>query len=186
MELGLPQNDRIILYASRLEQAKGLSYLLAAFKRVTRRRSDCLLVLVGDGSYRKLLEQETADLGLQDQVLFAGLRPHEEMVQWICACNLVVHPSLSEGSPLPVYEGLACGRPVIASRVGGIPELITSDNYGLLVPPANAEVLAESLLLGLEMAWDSQLIRNYGVRHSWSAVADRLLDLYEEVLQGEQ
>ena len=84
--------------------------------------SRCLLILLGEGSFRRQLTQHIADLNLEPGVIMAGLRPHAEIAKWMGACDLVVHPSLSEGSPLPVYEALACGRPVVASRVGGIPE----------------------------------------------------------------
>jgi teichuronic acid biosynthesis glycosyltransferase TuaC len=184
-ELGLPQDEKILVYASRLDKAKGLSYLLLAFKTVTERRGDSLLVLVGDGPYKHHLEQEIAELGLQGYVLLPGLRPHAEVARWISAGDLVVQPSLNEGSPLPVYEALACGRPMIASRVGGIPELIISDDYGLLGPPADPEALAEALLRGLRKEWDTERIRSHSEKYTWGHVADQLISLYEEILAGQ-
>jgi glycosyltransferase involved in cell wall biosynthesis len=183
-ELGLPQDRKILVYASRLDEAKGLSHLLAALKKVVSRNSQCLLVLVGDGPYLQHLEQEATQLGLQDDVIFAGARPHAEIVRWMSASDLVVQPSLSEGSPLSAYEALACGRPMIASRVGGIPELIVSDDYGLLVPPADPEALAEALLSGLRKEWDVERIRSHGQQYTWGHVADQLITLYEEILAG--
>jgi teichuronic acid biosynthesis glycosyltransferase TuaC len=183
-ELGLPKDRKILVYASRLDEAKGLSYLLAALKKVLKHNNQGLLVLVGDGPYRQRVEQEAKELGLQDDVILAGPRPHAEIVKWMCACDLVVQPSLTEGSPLSVYEALACGRPMIASRVGGIPELITGDDYGLLVPPADAEALAEALLSGFRKEWDAARIRSHGQEYTWGHVADQLISLYEEVLAG--
>jgi len=185
-KLGLANDKKIIVYVSRLDNMKGLSYLLPAFRTVTEHKGDCLLALVGEGPYRARLEQQVAQLGLGESVIFAGFRPHSEIPMWINACDLVVHPSLLEGSPLPIYETLACGKPVVASRVGGIPEVITSDAYGLLVPPASSEALAESLSRALEKTWNSRLIRSYGVQYSWTAVAERLLNAYRQVLQEEQ
>jgi len=184
-ELGLPQDGQILVYASRFDEVKGLSYLLLAFKMVQKCRGDCLLVLIGDGPYRQHLEREVAGLGLQDNVYFAGLRPHAEIAKWMGACDLVVQPSLNEGSPLPVYEALACGRPMIASGVGGIPELITSDDYGLLVPPADPQALGEALLCGLRKEWDSERIRSHSEKYTWGHVADQLIRLYEEVLASQ-
>jgi teichuronic acid biosynthesis glycosyltransferase TuaC len=181
-ELGLPHDGDVLLYASRLDEAKGLSYLLAALKIVLSHNSHCLLVLVGDGSYREHLTREIAELGLRNNVRLAGLRPHNEIPKWMSASDLVVQPSLNEGSPLPVYEAFACGRPVIASRVGGIPELIISDDYGLLVPPARPEALADALLYGLRKEWDMERIRRYGEKYTWEHVVDRLISLYETVL----
>lgn len=181
-ELGLPQDARILVFASRLDGAKGLSHLLAALRRMLSRGKHCLLVLLGEGPYREHLEQQANQLGLQDCLIFAGLRPHAEVARWMSACDLVVQPSLNEGSPLPVYEALACGRPVVASRVGGIPELIVSDDYGLLVPPADPEALGDALLCGLEKVWDTERIERHGQRYTWGRVADQLIGLYEEVL----
>jgi len=186
VELGLPQDRKILVYASRLDQAKGLSYLLAALRRVLSRGSHCLLILLGEGPYREHLEQQANQLGLQDHVIFAGLRPPVEVVKWMSACDLVVQPSLTEGSPLPLYEAMACGRPVIASRVGGIPELIVSDDYGLLVPPADPEALGDALLCGLEKVWDTKRIERHGQRYTWGHVADQLIGLYEEVLASHE
>jgi teichuronic acid biosynthesis glycosyltransferase TuaC len=180
-ELGLPQDGKILVYASRLDKAKGLSYLLMAFKRVLSHESNCLLVLVGDGPYRARLNQEIAELGLGNNVRFAGLTPHNEIPKWMSACDLVVQPSLNEGSPMPVYEALACGRPMIASRVGGIPELITNDDYGLLVPPADPVALGEALLYGLRKEWDTGRIRSHSQKYTWGHVADQLIDLYESL-----
>jgi glycosyltransferase involved in cell wall biosynthesis len=183
-ELGLPQDKRIIVYTSRLSEEKGISFLLAAFKTVIEREDSCLLILVGGGHYRQYLEMEIAKLGLSDHTIFTGHRPHAEVTKWMNAGDLVVLPSLTEGSPLPVYEALACGRPTVASRVGGIPEIISSEDYGLLVPPANSEALADALFCGLYKEWNSQQIREYSTRYSWASVANQLADLYGELLNG--
>jgi teichuronic acid biosynthesis glycosyltransferase TuaC len=181
-ELALPQDKKILVFASRLDQSKGLSDLLAAHRTVLSHGKHCLLVLLGEGPYREHLERQANQLGLEDWVIFAGHKPHAEVAKWISACDLVVQPSVTEGSPLPVYEALVCGRPVIASRVGGIPELIVSDDYGLLVPPADPEALGDALLCGLEKAWDTEQIRRHGRQYTWGRVSDQLISLYEKVL----
>ncbi len=178
-KMGLPQDKKIFLYASRLDEAKGLSTLLLALKRVLRHNDECLLVLAGEGPYRSRLNEQVAELELEGNVHFAGLRPHDEIPTWMSASNLVVLPSLNEGSPLPVYEALACGRPVIASQVGGIPELLVEEDYGLLVPPADPEALSDALLSGLRKEWDVKRIRRHGEQFSWAHVADRLIGVYD-------
>jgi glycosyltransferase involved in cell wall biosynthesis len=183
-ELGLPQDKRIIVYASRLAAAKGLSDLLVAFQMVLECRSDCLLILVGDGPYRQPLVRQVTELGLEDHVLLVGRKPYAEVAKWMNAGDVIVHPSLHEGSPLPIYEALACGKPVVASRVGGIPEIITSDAYGLLVPPSNPEALANALLCGLQKGWSPQQIRQHSTSYSWANVAHQLVGLYSEILNG--
>ncbi len=184
-ELDLPQDRPIIVYASRIEEAKGLSFLLTAQKTLVARGSDSLLVLVGDGQYRETLIKKITELELGSNVLLAGRKPHAEVAKWINASDLVVLPSLSEGSPLVVYEALACGRPVVASQVGGIPEIIPHEDYGLLVPPGDAEALTEALIHGLEKEWNVRQIREYGAKYSWTNVAGQLTSLYKELLNGQ-
>jgi glycosyltransferase involved in cell wall biosynthesis len=184
--LGVPDRVKMLVYLSRLDEMKGLSHIVSAFKTVMGSGVDGRLYLVGEGPFRRHLEEQVTQLGLEQRVILAGLRPHSEIPLWIQACDLVVHPSLSEGSPLPIYEALACGRPLVASRVGGIPELITGDDYGLLVPPGDTRALAAALNKGLEKTWDRQAIRSYGVQYSWARVADRLIDLYRATLEKRQ
>jgi glycosyltransferase involved in cell wall biosynthesis len=184
-ELGLPRGGKMLLFASRLDEDKGLSYLLAALKEVLSRGSHCLLAVLGAGPYQQLLEREVAELGLKDAVILAGPRPHTEIATWMSACDLLVLPSLHEGSPLPIYEALACGRPVVATHVGGIPELITGDDYGLLVPPAEPAALAGALLAALCKEWDSERIREHGQQYTWGHVAEQVMQVYRETLGGE-
>jgi glycosyltransferase involved in cell wall biosynthesis len=183
-EMELPHDAHIIVYASRLDKVKGLTFLLSALKTVVERVDDCLLVLAGEGDHREQLLLEVSALGLQEHVMAIGRRPHQEIAKWMNAGDLVVLPSLTEGSPLPVYEAMACGKPIIASRVGGIPEIITSDDYGLLVPPADPEALAEALDVGLCKVWDPQKIRQHSVTYSWDSVATQLMGVYSDVSNG--
>lgn len=184
-QLGLAQEARILLFASRLVADKGLSHLLVALQEVLRHDERCLLAVLGAGPYRQRLEREIAELGLHNHVIIAGQRPHAEIATWMSASDLLVQPSLDEGSPLPVYEALACGRPVIASRVGGIPEMITADDYGLLVPPADPDSLAAALLSGLRKKWDANRISKYGQQYTWGRVADQLMQVYRNTLAEE-
>jgi len=84
---------------------------------------------------------------------------------------------------LPIYEALACGKPMVASNVGGIPELISNQDYALLVPPADTDALARALFNGLHKAWSPKKLRAHGKNYAWENVADQLLKLYTEVLE---
>jgi glycosyltransferase involved in cell wall biosynthesis len=183
-ELGLTGDGPLLVYASRLDEAKGLSHLLVALRRVLNRLPDCRLAIIGEGPHRRQLEREVDEMELRHAVLFAGFHPHSDVALWMNASDLVVHPSLSEGSPLPIYEAMACGRPSVATNVGGIPEIVTSDDFGLLVPPADPAALADALLDGIAREWDRDRIRSRGASHTWGHVADQLLDVYRKVLQG--
>jgi glycosyltransferase involved in cell wall biosynthesis len=102
--------------------------------------------MVGSGAGLADCQALAGELGVD--VSFAGAKPHDDIPQWIAACDVFVLPSWNEGTPNVVLEALACGRRVVATRVGGTPDVITSDTLGLLVPPRDPHALA----LGIETA----------------------------------
>jgi len=103
-----------------------------------------------------------------------------EVAQWINAANLVCLPSHSEGCPNTIIESLACGRPVVATTVGGIPELVHDDN-GILVPPGDVLALTQALNIALDTKWDSAAI-SHGCHRTWHEVAQETLSICEGVL----
>jgi glycosyltransferase involved in cell wall biosynthesis len=86
---------------------------------------------------------------------------HDEIPVWMDACDVFVLPSLNEGSPIVMFESLGFGKPFVGTKVGGIPEIITSEDYGLLCEPANQKELAEKILAALDKEWDDEKIRKY-------------------------
>src|SRR6185312_4813168 len=96
---------------------------------------------------------------LGQHVYFCGRRPHAEIPHWIGASNVFCLPSRREGCPNVVLEALSCGRPVVASRVGGVPELLSGEN-GMLVPAGNATALAKQLHAALDRDWEPAALRN--------------------------
>ena len=115
-----------------------------AFARVTN-EVGVPLTLVGDGPLRAQLVSLAAALGIADQVHFAGVQRREEVAERMSRAVAVLLPSLSEGWGVVIAESLACGTPVVASRVGGIPEIIGSDAAGILVAPGDEDALAAAL-----------------------------------------
>jgi teichuronic acid biosynthesis glycosyltransferase TuaC len=181
--LGLPVNKRIILTVGHLRKVKGHEYLIEAMKKIVKKRGDILCIIVGDGSLRGKLEKQIKKLNLGDYVKLVGAKPHDEIPYWMNACDIFVLPSLSEGNPTVMFEVLACGKPFVGTKVGGIPEIITSEDYGLLCEPANPEDLAENILVALEKEWDSEKIRKYAEQFSWENIAKKIVGVYEEVLE---
>ena len=165
---------RWMLYVGRLEQAKGVLDLLEAFSLLARRRNDIRLVLVGDGSARGALARAAAD-DLGDRVLVAGPRPHDEVPRWMAACDALVLPSWAEGTPNVILEALACGRRVVATRVGGAPDLVTGPELGELVPPRQPALLAEALGRAADNPYSPDDVARIGARGSWGESA-RLLE----------
>ncbi len=138
--LGL-NGARSILYVGRLEREKGVLDLVRAFAQLSSGRAGLELVLVGDGAARG--ECEAAAHGLPVRVL--GARPLAEVPRWMAAADLVTLPSWHEGLPNVLLEAQACGRPIVATRVGGIPEVVRSPSLGELVAPRDPPALAAAL-----------------------------------------
>ena len=134
----------MLLYCGRIEREKGVMDLIAAFASIASRAPDLSLVLLGEG--RALAEAKTLAAPLGDRILFLGARPLAEVPLWMAASTLLTLPSHAEGSPNVIREALACGRPVVGTAVGGIPELLDSPELGAMVPARDPARLGEALL----------------------------------------
>jgi len=142
LELGLPPDALVCGAVSRLDPVKGIDDLILAFAQVEATRA-AYLVIVGEGPERQRLEKIVQDIGVSDRIIWAGYRagvPH-----LLPAFDIFVQPSMHEGLPNTVLEAMAAGLPVIATGVGGTPELVVNGKTGLLVPPANPAALADAI-----------------------------------------
>lgn len=174
--VGWRSGGRMALYCGRLVREKGIFELLDAFARIAAAEPDLSLVLLGDGPARAEAESVARPLG--DRVRFLGARPLAEVPVWMSASSLVTLPSHNEGSPNVVREALACGRPVVATAIGGIPELITSPRFGELVPVRDPAALARALALVAGRPSDGAAIAA-ACGGSWDDSAAALLSVLE-------
>jgi glycosyltransferase involved in cell wall biosynthesis len=140
----LPENALTIGSIGRLEPASGLPILLQAAAIVTRQLPQARFVILGEGPLRPVLEAQRNRLALQEYVIFAG--DACDMPRTLAALDVVAFASLWEALPTGLLEALAMARPVVATRVGSIPEVITDGHNGLLVPPNHPQQLADRLL----------------------------------------
>lgn len=177
---GLVDDKRYLLTVSRLSNEKGLEHLLRAFRSV--RCTGTRLVIIGEGPLKTKLITLAAELGIEGRVHFLGVLGHADICAWYNAADLFCLPSLWEGCPNVVIEALACGTPVVASRVGGIPDLIPCDDYGSLVPPGEVDALTAALDRALETNWNRRNISQFGSANSWADVADKVISVFEGVL----
>ena len=155
----------MVLYCGRIEREKGVIDLLAAFSSIAARAPDLSLALLGEG--RAMAEAKAMAEPLGERVVFRGARPLAEVPQWMAASTLVTLPSHAEGSPNVIREALACGRPVVGTSVGGIPELLNSANaspsghateLGAMVPARDPVALGEALLEVASRQFDPKVI----------------------------
>jgi glycosyltransferase involved in cell wall biosynthesis len=143
-EYGLSEASQIVGVVARLEHEKGHPTLLDAWPRVVRRVPNARLLVVGEGSRREELEAQAAALGIAGTVVFTGRR--DDVPAVTAALDVAVLPSYREAQGLTILEAMALSRPVVASAVGGIPEVIENGRTGLLVPPHDPDALAAAII----------------------------------------
>jgi glycosyltransferase involved in cell wall biosynthesis len=141
--LGLAPHCRILGTMGRMKTQKGQAFLLEAFAGLRRRMDDLRLLIVGDGPLRPDLEQRAKDLGIDKEVRFAGSR--RDIYPFLSIMDLFVLPSLWEGMGTAIVEAMAAGRPVVASDIPPLREIIPSSELGLLVPPGDAKALERAV-----------------------------------------
>ena len=129
------------------------------------------LALVGSGPLQARLERRILADGMARSVRLPGEAPHEVIPRWMQAADVVVLPSEAEGMPNVVREALACGRPVVATPVGDVPRVLSSD-AGVLVPPGNPAALADALATVLARPWDPDKIRALVSDMTWERNAE--------------
>ncbi len=100
------------------------------------------------------------------------------------AADALVLPSLNEGMPLTVLEGFAAGKPVVGSRVGGVPEVVPDERYGLLVPPGDPDALTAALAAAMDRSWDAAALRAWAQLFAWPAVVEQIRAVYAELVPG--
>jgi glycosyltransferase involved in cell wall biosynthesis len=146
--IGAPAAAPLLGAVSRLVPIKGLHHLLAAMPEILRRLPAARLVIAGDGEERAALEAQAAAVGMIPRVHFLGFRT--DVAAILSALDVFVLPSLNEGLGKALVEAMALGVPVVATRVGGVPEVVEDGRQGILVPPADPAALAKAIVALLE------------------------------------
>ncbi len=167
---------RWIVFCGRLEAAKGFVELLTAAKRILESRNDVAFAFLGDGALKK--EADALAERHPDRVRVPGAVPLSEVAEWHGASSLFCLPSYNEGTPNVVLEALASGRPVVATNVGGIPDVVRDGENGFLVPPRDAEALERALIRAIDREWNSKAVAATGPI-SWQESASALYDVLE-------
>jgi glycosyltransferase involved in cell wall biosynthesis len=183
-ELGLPTDKKIIVNVAHLEEYKGQKYLVEAMKNILAKRNDVMLYIIGQGSLKKSLQSLINDYGLQNNIVLAGgNKPSEEIPLWMNASDVFALPSLSESFGIVQIEAMACGKPVVATYNGGSEEVVVNEKLGILVEPKDADGLAKAILKALDKGWDKDYILNYAEQFTWDKIAEKTMEVYDEVLE---
>jgi glycosyltransferase involved in cell wall biosynthesis len=183
--LGLNPKKKILLSIGHLEECKGQIYLVRAMHRLVNDYGykDIKLYIIGEGSLRGQLEKEISKLNLNQYIELLGSKLHKEVPVWVNACDIFVMSSLSEGLPISMFEALACGKFFVGTKVGGIPGIIDSPKYGILVNPKDTRALANAIRKSLEMDRDEKEIIKYAQNFTWENVLKGVLDIYKRILK---
>jgi glycosyltransferase involved in cell wall biosynthesis len=179
-KLAIDPAAQAVVYVGRMDVKKGLRELVEASVALHAQRPNFHVYMVGDGPDQPII-QSAIDAGNASG--YIHLKPScsfDDVAVWMAAADVATLPSYMEGCPNVVLEALACGRPVVATNVGGIPEIM-NDSCGCLVPPRDAAALAQGLNSVLDRSWDPREISAVHGR-SWDAVAEETLALFESLV----
>ncbi len=187
---GLDRAGPVLLSVGRLERNKGYHILIAALARIrSLLPPSWRWLLVGRGKEEQALQQQARDAGIGGHVVFVGRLDDAELHSLYEEIDMVVHPTLYEGSSLVTLEGMIHRRPVIASAAGGIPDKVFDGRNGYLARPGDVEDLAAKLRLALEQreqwpAWGNESVRIVTTTFAWPVVARKTKSLYEALLSA--
>jgi teichuronic acid biosynthesis glycosyltransferase TuaC len=176
--LGQPDTAKLVLFVGRLSREKGAADTLAAFEKLQQRLPEARLVFVGEGPLLSSLQVCAASS--RGRIVVTGPCHESEVSRWLAACDLLTLPSYHEGTPNVILEALSSGRPVVATRVGGIPDLVSEPRYGELVEPGAVEDLANALAQALSRAWDADQVAACPSLYDWAENARRVIDVLNE------
>lgn len=188
-ELGLPLDSKIVLFVGNLIEIKGVAYLIDAIPAIREAAEDSLFVMVGEGELKSALARKIAEYDLSDCVKMVGIRPASEIPLWMNSADVLVLPSLSEGRPNVVLEAMACEVPVVATAVGGTPELVKDGEVGFLIPPKSPESIAQKVLLLLRDKKLREKLGRNGRRFimeeglTWESCAQKFSEIYRSLIE---
>lgn len=169
-KLGIPLDAEVVVAVGNLVPVKGYQFLIPVIARLTTQCPKIMLYIVGEGYFRAKLEALAQQEKVQDRVIFVGRKPNEELRYWYSVADVSCLASSREGWANVLLESLACGTPVVATRVWGAPEVVTSPELGVLVDQS-VDSIAAGLELALHKRWDREALARYAASRTWDVVA---------------
>jgi glycosyltransferase involved in cell wall biosynthesis len=176
--LRLPLNRRLVLSVGSLTKNKGFHLLIEAFADL--KDPDLLLAIVGSGPEKERLQSLATDLGLSGRLIMPGIVLADQILLWYNAADLFVLASAREGWPNVVSEAQAIGLPVVATKVWGIPEIVTDESLGILIEERTALALRQAIGQALRKTWNRSHIATIGARRTWDQVSQELNQIFSK------
>jgi len=180
----LPLDRKLILTAGELIEAKGHHLVVDALKSLVARGVDAELLIAGATArggprFEQALRHRVRDAGLEDRVRFLGWVGQSDMAELFSAADLFCLASYTEGWPNVVNEALACGVPVVVTKVGGVAAMVSSSDYGIIVPQRDPHALEQAIFAALQRLWNRDAISAWGRSRSWDTVAREVAEVFD-------
>lgn len=185
-ELGLDVKRKIMISVGGLTRRKGFHRVMKILPELIEQFPTLLYVIVGGGSVEgnneSYLRQLASDLKIENHVMFAGGQPHNRLYLWLNAADIFCLATSNEGWANVFLEAMACGLPVVTTSVGGNPEVVSSDDVGVVVPFGDNAAMKDAIAHALEKSWNHDLIGAYAQSNSWEKRVAVLLLRFHDIL----
>ncbi|KHE91354.1 MAG: glycosyltransferase [Candidatus Scalindua rubra] len=188
-EFGILPGHTVIGTVTHMEEHKGIIYLIQSASYLLRSRKDLIFLLVGDGEQEEELETLCVDLNIEKNVIFTGER--SDIPEILSLIDIFILPSIREGLGLSILEAMACGKPIIATTVGGIPEVVKDGVNGILVLPKEPEALHDAIVELLDDKGKREVMglnskRIYAESFNFRTMVDRIEELYDLLIRSNE
>lgn len=182
-KLNLPLEKKILINLGNLETIKGQNYLIKAVNKIIiQKDKNILCLIIGEGTQRKKLENLIKIYKLEKYIKLIGVISHQEIADWLNACDLFVFPSIKESFGIAQIEAMACGKPIIATYNGGSDEIVINNKLGILVPVKNSKLLSKAIVQSFNTNWNSKYIQNYVESFQWNKICDQIYKQYQTTI----
>ncbi len=189
-ELGLLEYKKIIISAGGLVERKGFHRIISVLPEIKKTIPEIMYVIVGgasvEGNYEPVLRKMVKDLNLENDVLFAGPQPHDVLYKWLSASDIFCLATSNEGWANVFLEAMACGLPVVTTRVGGNEEVVISEDYGLLFNLEDRQEMIDMILKALKKDWGREKIVHYARSNTWDERIHDLLNNIKDIINPDK
>lgn len=185
------ENALVLVFVGRLIYGKGVQDLIVAFHEIKKDIPKAKLLMVGDGPFRFELQRMVEAAGCSKEIMFLGQKNEQQVIEILSVADVFINPSYSEGLPTSVMEAAAVGVPIVATNVGGTPEIIENGESGLIIEPGKPEQIVQAVatLIGDCQTVQSELAKKFGEAarlritrdYSWESITTKIVEVYQGI-----